>query len=128
MHKIDKNGMELLIPTPALIKACEKIAARCKEGHDNYNYEIMNTVVSILTKYPVSAIQARETITLERLVAKALTESADWKEQLFSFVSTCNGCKYQKGKHCVIEPGNHCYRKAEDCYTPEVKSQDISTK
>jgi hypothetical protein len=81
--KREKNGLELFIVSDEMLAGVETLALQFKKAGDNHTYDFLMSIKTALSKYPVAAKHANEMATLERAAAKALTEAADYKEQLF---------------------------------------------
>jgi len=80
--KHDKKGPELLMVTTEMLQGLDNLSAQFKAGGDRATYDYLVQVKNALVKYPSLAKQAREMASLQRVAAKALTESADFIEQL----------------------------------------------
>jgi len=81
MHKI-KSGPELQTVTPEMLQGLENLAAMAKQAGDNNMYDFLTLCKTALSKYPVLSAHVKEMAILNRLAAKALTDAADFMEQL----------------------------------------------
>lgn len=81
--KHEKSGLTLFSVTTEMLEGLERIAHIFKKAGDNQNYDFLMSIKTGLSKYPVAAKHINEMAVLNRAAAKALTDAADFEEQLF---------------------------------------------